>query len=64
MVTKGARAYWETTNRVVLPRYFRPTMEWNREFARDVLRFVKSNDSNAYLMPIRVDLAEYLKGLS
>jgi len=63
IVTEGARAYWETTNRVVLPRSFQPTMEWNREFARDVLRFVKSNDSNVYLMPIRVDLAEYLDGL-
>jgi hypothetical protein len=38
-------------------------MGWNREFARDVLRFVKSNDSNVYLMSIRVDLAEYFDGL-
>jgi methylenetetrahydrofolate reductase (NADPH) len=63
IVTEGARAYWETTNRIVLPRSFQPTMEWNREFARTVLRFVKLNDANAYLMPIRVDLAEYLDGL-
>ena len=63
IVTQGARAYWETTNRIVLPRSFQPTMEWNREFARNVLRFVKSIDSNAYLMPIRVDLKDYLDGL-
>ena len=63
IVTEGARAYWETTNKVVLPRTFRPTMEWNREFARDVLRFVKVINSNAYLMPIRVDLAEDPSGL-
>ncbi len=63
VVTAGARAYWETTNRALLPRSFQPTMEWNREFAVDVLRFVKSIGSNVYLMPIRVDLAEYLGGL-
>jgi methylenetetrahydrofolate reductase (NADPH) len=63
IVTEGARAYWETTNKVVLPRSFRPTMESNRAFARDVLRWVKSTDANVYLMPIKVDLTEYLEGL-
>jgi methylenetetrahydrofolate reductase (NADPH) len=63
IVTEGARAYWEATNRVVLPRSFRPTLDWNRQFARDVLQFVKSIDANAYLMPIRVDLAAYLEDL-
>jgi methylenetetrahydrofolate reductase (NADPH) len=63
VVTSGARAYWETTNRALFPRGFEPTMEWNRAFARDALQLVKSMNSNAYLMPIRVDLAEYLDGL-
>jgi methylenetetrahydrofolate reductase (NADPH) len=43
IVTEGARAYWETTNRVVLPRSFRPTMDWNRESARAALRLVKAH---------------------
>jgi methylenetetrahydrofolate reductase (NADPH) len=63
VVTSGARAYWETTNRALFPRGFEPTMEWNRAFARDALRLIRAMDANAYLMPIRVDLGEYLDGL-
>ncbi len=63
VVTSGARAYWETTNGALFPRGFEPTMQWNRSFAHDTLRLVASMNSNAYLMPIRVDLAEYLDGL-
>jgi methylenetetrahydrofolate reductase (NADPH) len=63
VVTSGARAYWETSNRALFPRGFEPTMDWNRSFARDTLELIKSMKSNAYLMPIRVDLANYLDGL-
>jgi methylenetetrahydrofolate reductase (NADPH) len=63
VVTSGARACWETTNGALFPRGFEPTMQWNRSFAHDTLRLVASMNSNAYLMPIRVDLAEYLDGL-
>jgi methylenetetrahydrofolate reductase (NADPH) len=63
VTTDGARAYWETTNKTVFPRGFKPTMDWNRAFTRSALELVKSMKSNAYLMPIRVDLGEYLEGL-
>jgi methylenetetrahydrofolate reductase (NADPH) len=63
VVTSGARSYWETTNKAIFPPGFEPTMDWNREFARDTLRLIEDMNSNAYLMPIRVDLAEYLDGL-
>jgi methylenetetrahydrofolate reductase (NADPH) len=58
-----AKAYWETTNRVVFPADFAPEMAWNRNFARAALRMIRSGGGNAYLMPIRVDLASYLPGL-
>lgn len=58
-----AKAYWETTNRVVFPRDFAPDMAWNRDFARAALKLVQTRGGNAYLMPIRVDLGTYLRGL-
>jgi methylenetetrahydrofolate reductase (NADPH) len=63
VISSGAKAYWETTNNAIFPRGFEPTLEWNRAFARDTLRLIADMKSNAYLMPIRVDLAEYLEGL-
>ena len=63
VVTAGARAYWETTNGAIFPRGFEATMQWNRAFASETLRLIKSMNSNVYLMPIRVDLAEYLDDL-
>jgi methylenetetrahydrofolate reductase (NADPH) len=58
-----SRSYWETTNKIVFPADFRPTLEWNREFARSALRVIRSLGGNVYIMPIRVDLAKYLTGL-
>jgi len=58
-----ARAYWETTNRVVFPSDFVPTLVWNREFASAAVRAVRDLGGNVYFMPIRVDLAAYLTGL-
>lgn len=58
-----SRSYWETTNKIVFPSAFRPTLDWNREFARSALHAIRALQANAYLMPIRVDLAQYLTGL-
>ena len=58
-----SRSYWETTNKIVFPSDFRPTLEWNREFAQSAVSLIRSLDANVYFMPIRVDLAKYLTGL-
>jgi methylenetetrahydrofolate reductase (NADPH) len=58
-----ARAYWETTNKLVFPNGFLPTLEWNREFAKSAIKHIKALQGNMYFMPIRVDLSEYLSGL-
>jgi methylenetetrahydrofolate reductase (NADPH) len=57
------RNYWETRNRAVFPRSFRPDLFWNVDFGRRVLRFCESGGFNLYLMPIKIDLAPYLEGL-
>jgi methylenetetrahydrofolate reductase (NADPH) len=58
-----AKAYWETTNHIVFPPDFVPEMAWNKNFARAALKLIRERGGNAYLMPIRVDLASYLPGL-
>lgn len=54
--------YWETKNNVIFPRDFKPTLEWNINFARKTMEFVKNNDTNIYLMPIKTNLLPYLTG--
>jgi methylenetetrahydrofolate reductase (NADPH) len=58
-----SRAYWETTNKLVFPKGFVPTLEWNREFAKAAIQQIRGLEANVYFMPIRVGLAEYLNGL-
>ncbi len=60
VMTRAARAYWETRNNVPFPRGFAATIDWNIAFARELLAFARENDFNAYVMPLRVDLASYL----
>ena len=62
-VSERSKNYWETNNNVKFPSDFKPTLEWNRTFAKDALNFVRENDSNIYFMPIKADVVEYLKGI-
>ncbi|WP_019554809.1 methylenetetrahydrofolate reductase [Propionispira raffinosivorans] len=54
--------YWESKNNVIFPKAFQPTLEWNIDFARQALDFVKKQDANIYLMPIKTNLLPYLSG--
>lgn len=63
VTTRGSQNYWETVNRVVFPKDFEPTLEWNRDFASKVLDFIEAYDGHAYFMPIRVGILEYLQGI-
>jgi methylenetetrahydrofolate reductase (NADPH) len=58
-----SQAYWETTNRVIFPAAFSPTLEWSRSFAVSAVELIRSMKGNVYFMPIKVDLAGYLTGL-
>lgn len=58
-----SRVYWESRNRAVFPSGFQATPEWNIAFARDILSFCRQTGFNLYLMPIKVDLKEYLEGV-
>ncbi|MGO2957793.1 MAG: methylenetetrahydrofolate reductase [Acetobacter sp.] len=60
-----SRSYWETTNHVVFPKDFSPTLDANIAFAQTVLRELSSSaeDGSVYLMPLRVKLEQYLPPL-
>jgi methylenetetrahydrofolate reductase (NADPH) len=57
------RSYWESRNRAIFPKAFRPDLSWNVEFGRRVLRFCEVHNFNLYLMPVKVDIRAYLSGL-
>lgn len=63
VIGERSQAYWETTNRVIFPSSFSPTLDWNRAFATRAIRTVQSFKGNAYFMPIRVNLTTYLTDL-
>lgn len=63
VTSEKSKAYWEKRNCVVFPKGFRPTLEWNRDFANQALQFARKTHTNIYFMPIRVDLGQYLNGI-
>lgn len=58
-----SRSYWENSNNAFFPAGFEPTLEWNRNFAREALDFVRERQDNAYFMPIKTSLTDYLGGI-
>ncbi|MCH4091005.1 methylenetetrahydrofolate reductase [Acetobacter sp.] len=59
-----SRSYWETTNHIVFPHDFAPTLEENIAFARKAIRSVRADGGSVYLMPLRVKLPSYLAPLA
>jgi methylenetetrahydrofolate reductase (NADPH) len=63
VLSASSRHYWESRNRAIFPRSFRPDLSWNLDFGRRVMDFCRAGGFNLYLMPINRDLAPYLDGL-
>ena len=63
VMSERSKDYWGNLNNAIFPPDFTPTLEWNRNFARQSLEFVKRSGTNLYFMPIRVDLVAYLEGI-
>lgn len=63
ILTAKSESYWRKRNQAFFPRHFEPTMLWNQQFGREMLRFVQQTNSNIYFMPIKVDVVEYLAGV-
>jgi methylenetetrahydrofolate reductase (NADPH) len=63
VLSESNRNYWESRNRAVLPKSFRPDLYWNVEFGRRVLAFCEARGFHLYLMPIKADFKAYLAGV-
>jgi methylenetetrahydrofolate reductase (NADPH) len=63
VVSANSVKYWEEKNNVVFPKKFKPTLSWNRAFAKKIVEYVKKNGGNLYFMPIKIDIVEYLEGI-
>ncbi|MBO6177791.1 MAG: methylenetetrahydrofolate reductase [Selenomonadaceae bacterium] len=63
VLSERSMNYWERKNNVIFPRNFEPTLDWSIDFAKKVLDFAEKNEENLYLMPIKSNLLEYVKGV-
>jgi len=63
VVSNASRNYWESRNRAIFPRSFKPDLQWNIDFGRRVLDFCRNMRFNLYIMPIRLDMDTYLAEL-
>ena len=63
VIRESSKHYWETKNNVTFPRDFECTMDWNKNFAGEMLQRAKADNSHVYFCPITVDFVEYLTGV-
>ncbi len=63
VLSAGSKNYWETRNKALFPGDFKPTLEWNRDFAKAVLSRIASTDGNAYFMPIKASALDCYNGI-
>lgn len=63
VVTENSKRYWETRNNVQFPETFQLDLEYNCKLTKELINLSKSYKQHNYLMPIRVPLADYLKGV-
>jgi len=63
VTTAASLRYWRRRNRAVFPRDFELTMDAQRRFAAHAVAFARGRGDNVYLMPVRVDLRDYLGGV-
>jgi methylenetetrahydrofolate reductase (NADPH) len=63
VMSERSKDYWDNLNNAIFPPHFEPTLEWNRQLAKQALAFARETGSNIYFMPIRINLVEYLDGI-
>lgn len=59
--TEKSKIYWERRNNVVFPPSFDFSHAWNAKIARHLIAAIAEAGQNAYLMPVRVSIADYLR---
>ncbi len=63
VTSEASKNYWQTRNRAVFPTGFELTLEWQRDYANRAVSFARQHNQHVYMMPISVDVGDYLKGV-
>ncbi len=63
VTSEASRRYWQRVNHAVFPHDFEMTLDWQRSYAQRALSFAREHHQNVYMMPISVDVHDYLGGL-
>lgn len=63
VTSEKSKNYWETRNRAYFPKDFNLSLDWNISFCKNVIQYSKENNHNLYLMPIKINLNDYLNQL-
>ena len=60
VLSARSKGYWERKDKAVFPKNFEPTMDWNINFAHEVMNFISDTNGGLYFMPITIDIADFL----
>ena len=63
VTTKAAIGYWRRRNLVAFPTGFRADLAWQHDFAQQAIDLAVELDHHVYLMPVRTDAADFLRGV-
>lgn len=63
VTSQSSRRYWQNVNHAVFPHDFDISLQWQRSYAERALAFARKHNQNVYMMPISVDIYNYLEGL-
>lgn len=63
VTTAASQRYWRTVNRAVFPTDFELTLEWQRAYAARAVSFARTRNQHIYMMPVSVDVRDYLDGV-
>jgi len=63
VITQLSKNYWERVNKIPFPESFELSLQWNVEFAQKVISYCREHNFNTYIMPVKIDLNEYLSQL-
>lgn len=63
VLSENSVSYWKIKNNIIFPKDFKPTLEWNINFARKLKAFLEKNGGNMYIMPIKANLDKYMNGV-
>ncbi|RAP31260.1 methylenetetrahydrofolate reductase [Candidatus Marinamargulisbacteria bacterium SCGC AG-343-D04] len=60
VITEKNKSYWVNVNHVVFPEVFEYTLHYNATFAKELIQLTQSYKQHNYLMPIKIDIQDYL----